>query len=216
MKLLNLQKQRLLILAGDIELNPGPGNQPVGHVRFVNTQSLGHNMVLPVMVVMYGIDHKSCLCMCTQDYKDLERSNVVWKCYKCDSLNCDSFTFRSYELHISNSFQPLTFWDSTIDALNSDCFSSLQTSSPWDHKRSSKSMRSNDTNSSRKPPVGKATNTKSSETSQSDYLPFSDLPNKQNLRLMKINCRSVKENCSEFKAAVSYIKPDIITEVNHG
>ena len=33
---------------------------------------------------------------------------------------------------------------------------------------------------------------------------------KQNLRIMNINCRSVKENKSEFKVAVDYMKPDII------
>ena len=36
------------------------------------------------------------------------------------------------------------------------------------------------------------------------------MPKKQNLRIMNINCRSVKENKSEFKVAVDYIKPDII------
>ena len=37
-----------------------------------------------------------------------------------------------------------------------------------------------------------------------------ELPKKQNLRILNVNCRSVKENNAEFKAALEYIKPDII------
>ena len=72
-------------------MNPGPTNKqvwPCGLCEYPFTWS------------QYGIacdgcdvwHHKSCLSMCTQDYKDLERSHVVWKCCKCDSMNSDSFT----------------------------------------------------------------------------------------------------------------------------
>ena len=44
----------------------------------------------------------------------------------------------------------------------------------------------------------------------SDPNPYPELPVKQNLRILNINCRSVKENNSEFKMAINYIKPDII------
>ena len=192
-------------------MNPGPTNKqvwPCGICEY------------PVTWSQYGIacdgcdvwHHKSCLSMCTQDYKDLERSHVAWKCCKCDSMNCDSFTFRSYELQISNSFQPLSLLDSTIDSLKSDCFSPLHTSSPRTKKLSPKSKKSNNSTCNRKSSYGNDTNSdnKKSQTTHSDYQPFADLPNKQNLRIMNVNCRSVKENCSEFKAAVSYIKPDII------
>ena len=46
----------------------------------------------------------------------------------------------------------------------------------------------------------------STTTSECPY----DLPKKQNLRILNINCRSVKENNAEFKTALEYIKPDII------
>ena len=36
------------------------------------------------------------------------------------------------------------------------------------------------------------------------------MPKKQNLRIMNINCRSVKENKSELKVAEDYMKSDII------
>ena len=188
-----------LLLAGDIELNPGPVNQkaavwPCGVCQYpVNWEQEG--------VACDGCSlwhQRSCLSMCSNDYRDLEGTNVVWLCCMCDSINCDNFTFRSYELQTSNSFHPLTQIDSSIDSVHSSVFSPLHTSSPKN--------RSNFSNS------GKKTSTRStSSTSSSTYHePFPDMPKKQNLRIMNINCRSVKENKSEFKVAVDYIKPDII------
>ena len=141
--------------------------------------------------------HRSCLSMCSNDYRDLEGTNVVWLCCKCDSFNCDSFTFRSYELQTSNSFHPLTQIDSSIDSVHSSVFSPLHTSSPKNRNYFSNSGK-------------KASIRSTSSTSSTYHEPFPDMPKKQNLRIMNINCRSVKENKSEFKVAVDYIKPDII------
>ena len=189
----------ILLLAGDIELNPGPVTQkatvwPCGVCQYpVNWEQEG--------VACDGCSlwhHRSCLSMCSNDYRDLEGTNVVWLCCKCDSINCDSFTFRSYELQTSNSFHPLTEIDSSIDSVHSSVFSPLHTSSPKNR---------NDFSNSGK----KASTRSTSSTSSSTYHePFPDMPKKQNLRIMNINCRSVKENKSEFKVAVDYIKPDII------
>jgi hypothetical protein len=33
---------------------------------------------------------------------------------------------------------------------------------------------------------------------------------KRNLKMLTVNCRSIKDKTSEFTAAVNYIKPDII------
>ena len=189
----------ILLLAGDIELNPGPVIQkaavwPCGVCQYpVNWEQEG--------VACDGCSlwhQRSCLSMCSNDYRDLEGTNVVWLCCMCDSINCNNFTFRSYELQTSNSFHPLTQIESSIDSVHSSVFSPLHTSSPKN--------RSNFSNS------GKKTSTRStSSTSSSTYHePFPDMPKKQNLRIMNINCRSVKENKSEFKVAVDYIKPDII------
>jgi hypothetical protein len=37
-----------------------------------------------------------------------------------------------------------------------------------------------------------------------------NLPAKRNLKILTVNCRSIKDKTSEFTAAVNYIKPDII------
>ena len=83
------------MLCGDIEANPGPA-APVCPCAMCD---------FPVIWSQEGIAcdgcdiwyHQSCLSMCSKDFKDLKRSSVVWKCCRCDSLNCDSFTFCSYE-----------------------------------------------------------------------------------------------------------------------
>ena len=198
----NKQKTLLilvLLLAGDIEQNPGPAKQnatvwPCGICQYPVTW--GHQGVACDGCSLWH--HKSCLSMCSNDYKDLEGSNVVWLCCKCDSINCDNFTFRSYELNTSNSFQPLTTIDLSIDSIHSSVFSPLHTSSPkvWNELR----------------PRRRESSAKfSSESYNSKHWdPLTDLPSKQNLRIMNINCRSVKENNSEFKAAVDYVNPDII------
>jgi hypothetical protein len=46
--------------------------------------------------------------LCTQDYELLERSNVQWLCCKCESINVSTFTFRSYELELSNIYEPIS------------------------------------------------------------------------------------------------------------
>ena len=120
------------------------------------------------------------------DYRDLEGTNVEWLCCKCDSINCDSFTFRSYELKTSNSFHPLTQINSSIDSVHSSVSSSLHTSSPKNRNNFSNSRKKYSTRST------------SSTSSSTYHEPFHDMSKKQNLRVMNINCRSVKENKSEL------------------
>ena len=106
----------------------------------------------------------------------------------------------SFELQTSNTFYPLTF-ESTIDSIQSQTFSPLHTSSP---RTSTKpSNRSNISQSVHRSARNKYSST---DTSDSPY----ELPKKQNIRIFSVTSRSVKENNSEFKAALEYIKPDII------
>ena len=116
----------ILLLSGDIEQNPGPETKwPCGICQYPVTWSQEG-------VACDGCElwhHKSCLSLCSDDFQLLECSNVAWKCCKCDSINCDTFTFHSFELQTSNSFYPLTF-ESIIDSIQSQMFSPLHTSSP--------------------------------------------------------------------------------------
>ena len=137
----------------------------------------------------------------------LERSSVVWHCCKCDSVNVDSFTFNSYELYMTNFFTPLSGTEYSIDTLNSTTpFSPLHTSSPHlKRKPRVKSTPSTDytTNS-----VNSSSINASDQTTETSNI--NSLPNKANLRLLTVNCCSIREHKSEFIAALDYVKPDLI------
>ena len=86
----------MLLLSGDVEVNPGPETKwPCGICQYPVTWSQEG-------VACDGCElwhHKSCISLCSDDFQLLER-----KCCKCDSINCDTFTFHSFELQTSNSF----------------------------------------------------------------------------------------------------------------
>ena len=130
---------------------------------------------------------------------------MVWHCCKCDSVNVDSFTFNSYELYTTNFFSPLSGTDCSIDTLNSTApFSPLHTSSPHRKKDFTKTTSISDQNS-------RNVNTNSmNEQNQTTETSNLDLPNKSNLRLLTVNCCSIREHKSEFTAALDYVKPDLI------
>ena len=115
-------------------------------------------------------------------------------CCKCDSLNVSSFTYHSYEIENVSYYEPLNTTKSFLDSFTSQ-FSPLKTSSPKSAQNNSKSHRKepNSTNKSR---------------IESTSIP--NLPPKRNLRILAVNCRSIKDKTSELKAVINYTKPDIV------
>ena len=181
----------ILIQSGDIELNQGGPRQasifPCGMCE------------IPVPLSNEGVccdccsvwHHKSCIELCTTDYELLQRSNVQWMCCKCDSLNVSSFTCHSYEIENVSYYEPLNTTESFLDSFTSQ-FSPLKTSSPKSAQNNSKSHRKepNSTNKSR---------------TESTSIP--NLPPKRNLRILTVNCRSIKDKTSELKAIINLTKP---------
>ena len=85
----------MLLLSGDVEVNPGPETKwPCGICQYPVTWSQ-EGVACDSCELWH---HKSCISLCSDDFQLLERSNVAWKCCKCDSINCDTFTFHSFEL----------------------------------------------------------------------------------------------------------------------
>ena len=112
--------------------------------------------------------------------------------------------FNGFELYTTNFFTPLSGTETSVDTLNSTIpFSPLHTSSPHRKREScahSSSSPGHDTQS---------VNTSSiNDTNQNSNLDI--LPNKTNLRLLTVNCSSIREHRSEFIAALDYVKPDLI------
>ena len=194
----------LLLLAGDIQMNPGPGNRsvfPCGCCDIPVTWSQ-EGVCCNNCSVWY---HKSCEDLSSRNMSYLGRSSVIWHCCKCDSINVDSFTFNSFELNTSNVFNPLLDIDASIDSVDSSCFSPLQTSSPQTSNRSRRASHHH----SRPPSDTSHSVPGLAESAKS--IPESDIPKRStNLRLLTVNCCGLRTNRSEFSAALDYIKPDLI------
>ena len=189
-----------LLLAGDIQMNPGPGNGSIFPCGLC-----GH----PVICADQGVccnecsvwHHKPCEDKGSREMEILNKSSVIWYCCKCDSLNVDSFTYNRVELYTSNAFIPLSDLDITLASVNSSVsFNQLFTSSPSisNGKPSRSKLGSVETETSQ----SFGTDTKDSKSI--------NLPKDSNLRLLTANCCSVKELKSKFKAAADYVKPYII------
>ncbi|CAC5402075.1 unnamed protein product [Mytilus coruscus] len=87
----------IIILSGDIEINPGPKTAnvfPCGLCERPVTRSR-EGVCCDCCSIWH---HRSCIELCTTDYELLQRSNVQWMCCKCDSLNVSSFTYHAYEI----------------------------------------------------------------------------------------------------------------------
>lgn len=219
-----------IILAGDVHTNPGPHRQistyPCGMCE--RNVSWTDCVACDECSVWY---HRSCIEACTDDFSLLKHSSVQWICHKCDSINCGTFTFRSYCLDISNVYQPLS--DLSVDSFTSSHhFSPMKTSSPASrHGGNHKHMHSvqsiptsapedadhehQSTKQYRLPKTAPthpchAYRTYSSSIDTADSSSLLQTPKKQNLRLLNVNCGSVIANRAQFLAMIEYTKPDVV------
>ena len=190
----------LILLAGDIQTNPGPGNRstfPCGTCDIPVTWSQ-EGVCCNNCSVWY---HKSCEDLSSRNMSYLGCSSVIWHCCKCDSINVDSFTFNSFELFTSNIFTPLTDLDTTFKSVASSSFSQLHTSSPQTAWTNPRHRRQTSTNSS----ISSSRETGRSSKTQAEF------PMKStNLRLLTVNCCGIHTNKAEFAAALDYTKPDLV------
>jgi hypothetical protein len=95
----------ILLLSGDVELNPGPNNSTIYLCPFCDVD------------VKYGMKalqcedcdmwyHKTCVSMCTQDYRNLENNSISFICCRCDHPNHTS-SLLDHEIQTYNSFESL-------------------------------------------------------------------------------------------------------------
>ena len=144
----------LLLLAGDIESNPGPraenlfpcGMCKPGPNNYANVYPCGY-CERPVTWSNEGVccdgcslwHHRSCMEMYSDDDNLLNRSNVQWHYCKCDNINVSSFTYHSYYIDITNNFYyPLSDNEISLDSSlvvypptqQDSCFHPLKASTP--------------------------------------------------------------------------------------
>ena len=118
--------------------------------------------------------------------------NVQWLCCKYDSINVSSFTYHTYELGNDISYyESLTSPANFTESFTSK-FSPLKNSSP-------KPLKANETQEY-------GMNRSNSRNQTANH----QIPKKRNLRILTINCRSIKDKTSELKTTIDYTKADII------
>ena len=184
-----------ILLSGDVQLNPGPNATvyPCGICQESVTWSC-RGICCDSCDVWF---HHTCVDVGSAEYEALSRPTVAWICPRCDSINCSSFTFRSYEVECSNYYDPLQH--SHIESVaSSGSFSPPRTSSPKISSSSSFTSTPNSGTSNRK---------NKTKTSTSSVF---ELPKKFNLRIMNVNCQCLSSKKQELAAAIQYTKPDIV------
>ena len=184
-----------LLLSGDIEVNPGP--RQIYLCALCDLEVTWSCQAICCDECNIWI-HRACVDMNTLDYSLVGKPHVSWLCPRCDSNNCDTFTFNSFEISCHNSFAPLASESQTgsVHTIStSDPFSPRHTSSPKTNP--SKSFRSS---------IPSDISHRHSSQNSSVY----KLPCKTNLRVANINCQSVRNKSTELQTALSYIKPDLV------
>ena len=133
----------LILLSGQVELNPGPsspGNQnssifPCGYCD------------LPVTWDQCGIccdtcdlwSHKNCVDMGSHTFRAFSTTNVSWICCNCDNPNYERNLFHSFQIETANSFHSLDLSESIeIKSPISDFVPVLHSSPIIDRRHSKK------------------------------------------------------------------------------
>ena len=93
-----------LMLSGDIEINPGPVNEPMYPCAVCQLGVNWSHQAVACDVCDVWV-HKSCASMDSTTYADI--ANHEWKCYGCRSTNVSSFLYHAFNVNVSNSFAPL-------------------------------------------------------------------------------------------------------------
>ena len=98
----------LLLLAGDVEVNHGPGGSsfPCGLCESDANRSNG-GISCEHCDVWY---HRDCARLNLSSFNILASPSRIWICYKCSSKNLSHFPFHYSQLYlpVSNSFDPLS------------------------------------------------------------------------------------------------------------
>ena len=186
-----------ILLSNDVNPHPGPSIYPCGFCEKPVTWENPRALCCDDCDVWY---HSACFECTNTDISKLQNTSLTWICCKCETPNVDSFSFHSYDLESYNIFS----------VLNDSCFSipsSLDsTFSPIKHS----SPKSKHFNSSKIRAEQHFSNSKESTSTNSDdaFLPNKNQKNK--LRIITMNCQSIRNKLPSLKECLQYTKPDII------
>ncbi len=105
----------LLLLAGDLETNPGPSYKfPCGSC----SRPCKKNQIAIQCDTCDAWYHKKCLSMNSKVFEALANTSVSWICCQCGIPNFDSSLFNSSISHTANSFSTLSALDESIHVVH--------------------------------------------------------------------------------------------------
>ena len=218
----------VLLLAGDIETNPGPevvqNTFPCGLCEVDANWSEG-GIACESCDVWY---HRSCADLNMSSFNRLASSSRIWICAKCHSSNFSHYPFHYSLLYltVSNSFDPISALDSDYPIFSPDpsspAFQPKVYSTPTSTFPGSQALNTFSTPSFGPPifssivtpdldPSSIATPTENS--SDGSTVPYSEstVPRKDNnWRTLVINANSIANKKAELAAIAEYCDPDLM------
>ena len=218
----------VLLLAGDIETNPGPevvqNTFPCGLCEVDANWSEG-GIACESCDVWY---HRSCADLNMSSFNRLASSSRIWICAKCHSSNFSHYPFHYSLLYltVSNSFDPISALDSDYPIFSPDpsspAFQPKVYSTPTSTFPGSQALNTFSTPSFGPPTFSSivtpdldpsliATPTESS--SDGSTVPYSEstVPRKDNnWRTLVINANSIANKKAELAAIAEYCDPDLM------
>ena len=136
--------------------------------------------------------HESCLNIGVTELEQLANTSISWICCKCNTPNLSSFTFRSFDITTSNTFDELSNLNDSLDPTK---FRPPFTSSP--------NKNYNDISSQDYSSINLTTSSKNS-------LLYPQKTKPTNLRILTINCQSIRNKTQELSTVLEYTKPDVV------
>ena len=190
-----------ILLSNDVNPNPGPPAEcsiyPCGFCEEPVTWEHPRALCCDDCDIWY---HSACFECTNVDVTKLQNTNCSWICCKCDTPNVGSFSFHSYDLETYNRFSVLDSTDSCFSVPSLDStFSPVNHSSPINKHF----------NFTKKGAEQNISDSKSVSTSSDDVF----LPNKTDknkLRIITMNCQSIRNKLPSLKECLQYTKPDIV------
>ena len=215
-----LIKLLLLLIGGDIEINPGPIQWPAKS-DFAGVFPCGTCELRvdwsDIAVECDGCNvwhHKSCVSMSTSHYDNINANDASWNCHRCHSVNNSSVLYHAYNLNVSNSFDPIAgipgddsvFHKSINEPCSPGSFDPLTHSSPNSINLTNSSASKSKHAVSSAGLSGKTSGTLSCSSAEMNI----HTANENNLRIVVANVNSISGKRAEMIHLCDSVKPDII------
>ena len=198
----------MLLLSGNIELNPGPGHSifPCGYCQLdVSWDCSG--VACDNCEVWF---HRSCADISKSGYRKLSEVDVSWRCHRCCHTNSLNSHLFSYEIDLSNRFSILSEASEPTDVHNTSVQSHISSFSPNVFSTPTGPIGQ----SSRALPRSKQFSSSCSHDSVNNSIHISGQCNHakahNSWRSLVVNCNSIAGKRAELANLINYTDPDVL------